>query len=213
LAYISHLLSDVIQYFFQVTGSYGWAIIIVSIILRIVVAPAQHVQMAQAKRTKVIEPLRKALEKKYKGDPKRIQEETMRLYKTHNIKPLAGCLPLLIQLPIIWAFFGALRALTYTGATSFWWIADLGQPDPWILPVLAGVTTFIQSKLTMPPTQGDTTSSTLLYMMPLLILWMSRSFAAGLSLYWVVSNVLSIVQQLVYPAGGRTRPSPKEAAS
>lgn len=213
MAYISHLLSDVIQYFFQLTGSYGWAIIIVSIILRVIVAPAQHVQTAQAKRTKVIEPLRKALEKKYKGDPKRIQEETMRLYKAHNIKPLAGCLPLLIQVPILWAFFGALRALTYTGAASFWWIADLGQPDPWILPVLAGVTTFIQSKLTMPATQGDTTSSTLLYMMPLLILWMARSFAAGLSLYWVVSNVLAIVQQLVYPAGGRTRPSPKEAAS
>jgi YidC/Oxa1 family membrane protein insertase len=213
LAYISHLLSDVIQYFFQLTGSYGWAIIIVSTILRIVVAPVQHVQMVQAKRTKGIEPLRKAIEKRYKGEPKRIQEETMRLYKTHNIKPLASCLPLLIQLPIVWAFFGALRDLTYTGATSFWWIADLGQPDPWILPVLAGATTFIQSKLTMPPTEGDTTSSTLLYMMPLLILWMSRSFAAGLSLYWVASNVLSIVQQLIYPAGGRSRPLPKEAAS
>lgn len=213
MAYISHLLADVIQYFFQLTGSYGWAIIIVSIILRVVVSPAQHVQTVQTKRTKAVEPLKKALEKKYKGDPKRIQEETMRLYKTHNIKPLAGCLPLLLQLPIVWAFFMALKALTYTGATSFWWMADLGQPDPWILPVLAGVTTFLQSKLTMPSTQGDTTSSTFLYMMPLLILWMSRSFPAGVSLYWVVSNVLSIAQQLVYPAGGRTRPSPKEAAS
>lgn len=213
MSYITRLLSDVIQYFFHLTGNYGWAIIIVSVILGILIAPAQHLQIVSAKRTKEIEPLRKAIEKRFKGDPKRIQEETMRLYRAHKVNPMAGCLPLLIQLPIIWAFFGALRNLTYTGVPSFFWIADLSKPDPWILPILAGVTTYLRSKLTTPPTEGDSTSQMIIYMMPLLIIWMSRSFAAGLSLYWVVSNLLSILQQLVYPAGKDRTPKPKEAVS
>ncbi len=213
MSYITKLLSDVIQYFFHLTGNYGWAIVIVSVILRLLVAPAQHAQIASVVRTKEVEPLRKAIEKRYKGDQKRIQEETLRLYRAHKINPMAGCLPLLIQLPILWAFFGALRSMNYAGVPSFLWIADLAKPDPWVLPILAGVTTFVQSKLTTPTTQADSTSQMMLYMMPLLIIWMSRSFAAGLSLYWVVSNLFAILQQLVYPAGKNRTPKPKEAVS
>ncbi|RJQ07642.1 MAG: protein translocase component YidC [Bacillota bacterium] len=214
MGYLTGLLSDVIQYFFSLTGNYGWAIIILTVILRILIAPAQHMQIASTRRTKEIEPLRKEIEKRYKGDPRRIQEETMRLYRSHKINPFAGCLPLLIQIPIIWAFFGALRSLEYVGVPAFLWVADLSKPDPWILPVLAGVTTFLQSKLTLPaPTDGDTTSQTMLYLMPLLIIWMSRSFAAGISLYWVASNIFAILQQLVYPAGKSRDRKPKEAVS
>lgn len=212
MSYLSSLLSDVIQTFYHLIGSYGWAIIVVSAILRILVAPAQHYQILSMRRMKEIEPLRKAIEKRYKGDPKRIQEETMRLYRAHKVNPMAGCLPMLVQIPILWGFFTALRNLHYLGPANFAWIANLAQPDPWILPILAGVTTFFQSKLTTPPTsQNDSTSLMLLYMMPLFIIWVSRQFPAGLALYWVVSNVLSIVQQLVVPPGGR-RPLKEEAS-
>ncbi len=214
MSYISGWFGSLIQYFFHLTGSYGWAIIILSVLLRILTAPVQHMQVLSARRMQAVEPLRKAIEKRYKGDPKRIQEETARLWKEHKVSPTAGCLPLLVQLPILWAFFGALSHLQYQGTASFWWIADLSRPDPWILPILAGVTTFLQSKLTMPNTQTDTASQTMLYMMPLLILWMSRSFAAGLSLYWVVTNLLAIAQQVIYPAGGRKRgPVPEKGAA
>jgi len=143
--------------FFQLTGNYGVAIIIVSVILRILIAPTQHYQIISGKRLKEVEPLRKALEKRYKGDPKRLQEETSRLYKEHKVNPMASCLPLLVQIPIIWAFFTALRTFEYLGPANFLWIADLSQPDLWILPIIAGVTTYLQSKLTMP-TGTDSTS-------------------------------------------------------
>jgi YidC/Oxa1 family membrane protein insertase len=197
--------------FFQLTGNYGVAIIIVSVILRILIAPTQHYQIISGKRLKEVEPLRKALEKRYKGDPKRLQEETSRLYKEHKVNPMASCLPLLVQIPIIWAFFTALRTFEYLGPANFLWIADLSQPDLWILPIIAGVTTYLQSKLTMP-TGTDSTSQMMQIMMPLLIIWFSRSFAAGLALYWVVSNIVSILQQLIVPAGGR-RIAPEEAKS
>ncbi|MEW6031894.1 MAG: YidC/Oxa1 family membrane protein insertase [Bacillota bacterium] len=200
--YIAGLVAEAINAFFQVTGNYGVAIIIVSVILRLIIAPAQHIQVASTRRIKEVEPLKKQIEKRYKGDPRRIQEETLRLYREHKINPTAGCLPMLLQIPIIWAFFVALRDFDYQGAASFLWIADLSQPDPWILPLLAGVTTYFVSKVTTPVTQ-DSTSQMMLYMMPLLLVWFARQFAAGLALYWVVSNIVSVLQQLIYPAGGR----------
>lgn len=211
--YIVKGLSDVIQFFFELTGSYGWAIIILTVIIRLLLAPLQHLQVKQAAKTRELEPLRKQIEKRFRGDPKRIQEETLRLYRAQKVNPMAGCLPLLVQLPILIAFFSALNNMHYSGVPAFWWIADLSKPDPIILPVLVGITTFVQSKQTTGPSQDDATSQMLLYLMPLLVAWMSTRFAAGLGLYWVVSNLVAILQQLVFPAGRTGKPKPKEAAS
>jgi len=215
IAWLAELFEGAVQSLFEATGNYGWAIIVFSVILRILIAPTQHMQIASSKRLREVEPLRKAIEKRYKGNPKRIQEETMRLYREYNISPLAGCLPMLLQIPIIWAFFIALRTFEYQGDAGFLWIEHLGQPDPWILPIIAGVTTFLQAKVTMPASSGDSpqqaTQQTFLYVMPLFIVWVSRQFPAGLALYWVVSNIVSILQQLIFPAGGRDEP--REAVS
>jgi len=206
LGFINQFFIDAINAIWQVTGDYGLAIIIFSVILRILIAPAQHIQMASTRRLREVAPLRQAIEKRYKGNPQRIQEETMRLYKEYNISPTASCLPFLLQIPIIWIFFSVMRNFEYLGPANFLWIADLSQPDLWILPILAGVTTFLQSKITMPPTDGENFSQTMLYVMPIFIIWVSRQVPAGLALYWVVSNVFAVVQQLVYPPGGRGEP-------
>lgn len=208
--FLADFFTNSIQALYGFTGNYGWAIILFSVILRILIAPTQHMQVASSRRLREIDPLRKAIEKRYKGDQKRIQEETMRLYKEYKINPMASCLPLLLQLPIIWAFFTALRTFEYVGPANFLWIGDLAAVDPWVLPILSGITTYVQSKVTMPPS-SDPTSQTMLYIMPIFIVWVSRQFPAGLALYWVTSNVVSILQQFIYPAGGRGEP--REAAS
>ncbi len=216
MSYIYHALTVAIEFFYRLTGNYGWAIIILSVLFSLLTAPVQHMQFKTTQRTQEFDKLRKEIEKRYKGDKKRIQEETVRLMRQQGFSPTAGCLPLIVQMFLVIAFFGALRSLKYTAAPSFYWIPDLALPDPWILPALAGVTTFLRSKLTTPQTADPNMqmqSQLLLYIMPIFVAWMATKLAAGLAIYWVVANVVSVVQQLVYPAGGRRRPSPKEAVS
>jgi len=213
VAFVSQFFIDTINAIWQVTGDYGLAIIIFSVLLNLLIAPAQHMQMASTRRLQEVAPLRQAIEKRYKGDSKRIQEETVRLYKEYNVSPTASCLPFLLQIPIIWIFFSVMRNFEYLGPANFLWIADLSQPDLWVLPILAGVTTFIQSKVTMPTATADGggTSQMMLYMMPIFLIWISRQFPAGLALYWVTSNTFRTLQQLIFPPGGRGEP--REAAS
>ena len=135
----------------------------------------------------------------------------MELYKENNYNPMSGCLILLIQMPIILAFFAVLRdPITYVFKSkavyeaiskNFLWITNLEQPDPWALPILAGVTTYLQTMLmtaSMPADpQTQASQKTMNIMMPLMIFWFAKSFASGLALYWVVGNIFQIVQQLI----------------
>jgi YidC/Oxa1 family membrane protein insertase len=217
---LSYWILQAINYLTDVTGNYGWAIIILSVVLSLATAPIQHLQLVNQSKTQEFDRQRKEIEKRYKGDKPRIQEETVRLMRSEKFSPLQGCLPMIIQIILIFAFFGALRSLTYTEAPSFLWIRDLAKPDLYVLPALAGLTTFVRSKLTTPPSMGadpsaQTQQKIMIYGMPVLVAYMSFKFAAGLALYWVVANVVSILQQLVYPAGGprRTKPLVETEAS
>ncbi|MFZ5649527.1 MAG: YidC/Oxa1 family membrane protein insertase [Bacillota bacterium] len=184
-------------------ASYGLAIIFFTVILKIVLYPLTLKQMKSMYMMQKLGPKIKEIQDKYKSkDPQKMQQKVMDLYREHNVNPMAGCLPLLIQMPILIALFEALRKFPYADEkhASFLWIPNLSQIDnsfyfvdiP-MLAVLAAVTTFLQTKLTT--NMADQTQKIMLYTMPLMIGYFATQVPAGLALYWVAFNVLGIVQQ------------------
>lgn len=193
---------------------YAMAIIITTILFKLILLPVNLSQSKSSKKMNEIQPKLKELQTKYKDDPQTMQAKMSELYREHKYNPASGCLVLLLQLPIIFAFFKVMRdpvtfAFTEPGFyesmnMNFFWIKDLNIPDPymWGLPLLAAATTYFQS-LTMTQSQGNTdpqAQSSMKMMntfMPIMIFFAARGFAAGLALYWVVSNTFTIVQQLI----------------
>lgn len=178
--------------------SYGIAIIIFTIIARTCLLPLSLKQSKTTARMGVIQPELKKLQEKYKNDPQRQQTEMMKLYKEHNISPLGGCLPMLIQFPLIIALFYVFQKFDYQGA-GFLWMKDLMSPDPYyILPVLSALTTYFSSKI-MAPATGDGANSTAMMttVMAIVFGFMSVKFPGALVLYWTVSNIFQMIQSYV----------------
>lgn len=179
--------------------SYGLAIILLTILVKMVLYPLTHKQMHSMIEMQKIQPKVKEIQNKYKDkDPKKMQEKVMELYKEHGVNPMAGCLPLLIQMPILIALYRALIKYKFVDIThaSFFWVSSLSDKDPYfILPVLAGATTYIQSKMTT--SMADPTQRAMLMTMPVFIAWISSTVPAGLALYWVVFNITGIAQQYI----------------
>lgn len=155
------------------------------------------------RRMQELQPKVQELQKKYKNNPQKAQKAVLELYQAEKINPFSGCLPLLIQMPILFALFSALRGFfdpaTNPGVrmehANFLWVPNLGSRDPYfILPILVAVTTFLQQKASMVNPQ-DQSQKTMLIVMPLLIGWMSSQFSAGLALYWVVFSLMGILEQ------------------
>lgn len=184
--------------------SYGIAIILLTLIIKLILAPLTAKQINSMGAMQTLQPKIKELQKKYKNNPKKMQAEMSKLYKETGVNPLSGCLPLLIQMPFLIAIFYALREYPYDPAyESFLWLSSLGQPDPtYVLPVLSAVSTFLIQKQ-MSGTQIAASESQakqqkiMSYIMPLFIGWISISFPSGLVIYWVVSNVFQWLQQFV----------------
>lgn len=188
-------------------ANYGLAIIFMTIIIKMALYPLTNIQMKSMRGMQEIQPKMKEIQQKYSGDPEKIQSETMKLYKESGVNPLSGCLPLLIQMPILIAFYSALLKFKYVipSHAVFIWVPNLSAPDPfYLLPILAGLTTFIQQKISTVDAK-DPTQRTMLMFMPLFIGWMATRFAAGLALYWVMFNLLSILQQLYVNYSNRNR--------
>lgn len=179
--------------------SYALAIIILTILIKAVLFPLTQKQMVSMRRMTEIQPKIKAIQDKYKGkDPQKMQQKIMEIYKENNVNPMAGCLPILIQMPILIALFRSLLKIEFLDTThaGFFWIPILSSTDPlYILPVLAALTTFMQTKLTTSTT--DQTQRMMLYMMPLFIGWFSTQMPSGLVLYWVMFNILGFAQQFL----------------
>lgn len=210
--------------------SFGIAIVLLTIVIKLIISPIFQYQLTTSRRVQAeqrrIAPHLAALRKKYKKDPQRLNQETMALYKEHNINPLAqmsGCLPALIQSPILIALFYVIRdAHTTFHIQNFQFLsihldkacADFahGQaPIALILPLLAGLTTFVQTKMMTPPGQiADPTQAAMTQnmtlIMPVFIGFISLQFAAALALYWVVSNLFSIGQQYFITGWGSLSP-------
>lgn len=208
-------LSQSIQFLYSVSAgigipSYGLAIILFTVVVKAVLFPLTYRQLSSMRKLQELAPKQQEIQKKYKKDPQRAQQEVMKLYQKEGVNPFMGCLPLLIQMPILYALFRALTAFfdpvhhpAYVDMSraSFLWIGSLGTPDPIILPILAGVGTFLQQWVGMNrgagTGAGDQTQRTMLYIMPIFMAWISRSFPAGLALYWVVFSVVSIAENWI----------------
>lgn len=195
--------SDLIQFCYGLTADAGWAnyglaIILMTLLIKVVLYPLTHSSMKSMREMQALQPKLKEMQARYKDTPEKLQAETMKLYQEHGVNPLGGCLPILLQMPIILAFYKALSHMEYKVIehAGFLWVPNLSKPDPWLLlPLLAGLTTFLQQKISTVDTK-DPTQRTMLFVMPVFIAYIAWKMAAGLALYWVVFNLLSIVQQL-----------------
>ena len=204
---IADLIIKVMDGLYQVTAaigfpSYALAIILISILLKLVLYPLMQKQMKSTMNMQEVQPKLEYVQKKYKNNPEKMNEEVMKLYKEYDINPMAGCLPLLIQMPILIGLFMALRQYNFDPIehATFFWVPNLGLPDPMhILPVLVALTMYAQQKVTMSSTAGNEQTAqmmkTMLYMMPAMMLFVCWTMPAGLCLYWAFFSVLSIVQQ------------------
>ena len=181
----------------NVVASYGITIILLTIIVRLVLTPLTITQTRSMARMQKIQPQLKELQKKYKDDKQKLQQETMAFYKENNVNPLAGCLPLILQMPVFFALFRTLREPTEKVTSvigdnlSFLWL-ELDKPDPYyILVILMVATMFLSTKLTTT----DPKQSKIMYILPVVFGFISFRFEAGILLYWVTTNVWSIGQQ------------------
>lgn len=184
--------------------NYGVAIILLTILVRILFWPLTHKSTVGMKKMQEIQPLMKEIQKKFKDNPQRLQQETWALYRDHKVNPMSSCLPMLIQIPVFIALFNVLRSAVELRYAPFLWIADLSEPEglfaSWfpfgglnILPILMAATMALQSALT--PSTGDKNQQRMMMVfMPVMMLVMFYSFPSALSLYWTLSQVFSIVQ-------------------
>jgi YidC/Oxa1 family membrane protein insertase len=191
----------------NVNVSYGVAIILFTIIVRIILLPLNIKQTRSQVRMQEVQPEVKKLQEKYKNDPQKSQQEMMKLYKEKGVNPMGGCLPLIVQLPILWALFYVFRSIQpidpATGQTvtvSFLWITNLFNYDQlFILPVLSGLTTYLSSKMIAPVADSAQAkqTSTMNIGMSIFMVFMAWKFTAALVLYWVANNLIQMGQTVL----------------
>ncbi len=186
------LLRNIIEFFYGITHSYGVAIILLTVVIKLVLYPLTIKQIKSMREMAKIQPLVKELQQKYKNNPQELNKKTMELYKEHGVNPFGGCLPMLIQLPILWILFRLLNGYNF-GGSKFLGLWDLSKPDPYyVLPILIVILSFLQQKVMSP---GDDTSQnkTMLIIMPLFIGYISLKLPTGVVLYWGISSFLDII--------------------
>lgn len=190
MQWLSDLMKVLLEAAYTVTGNWGLAIILLTVAVRALMYPLTVRQSEGMEVMKRLQPKIQELQKRYRDRPEELQRRMLELYRENNYSPFSGCLPLLLQFPILIGLFNVLR--TYPFDSGFLWL-DLSTPDPYyILPILSGVTTYAQM---MQTATGDPSQRVMMLLMPLFIGWISISFPGGLVLYWVVSNLLGMVQQ------------------
>ena len=186
-----------LQEFYKISHNYGLAIILLTLVIRVFLAPLSYKSFKSMKSMQKLQPEIRKIQKKYKGDRAAMNKAVMELYKTHKVNPLGGCLPMLLQLPIFIGLYNLLaNTIELRHSPFFLWIHDLSAKDPYyILPIIMGITMLIQQKMT--PSTMDPTQSKLMLFMPIMFTFFFLNFPAGLVLYWMVNNLLTIGQQYV----------------
>jgi YidC/Oxa1 family membrane protein insertase len=177
--------------------NYFLTICIFTLIIKSIILPLTIKQTKMTLKTQELQPKLKALQEKYKNDPKTLQQKQMEMYKENGANPLMGCLPLLVQLPIFMAMYTVIRLYHFNGI-GFLWVKDLGAPDKsFILPILSGLSTYL-SMLIVQPKGNDPSAKTQKQMgifMSLFSVYIGFQFKAGLVLYWIIGNVIQMLQQ------------------
>ncbi|PIS46632.1 MAG: hypothetical protein COT17_07585 [Elusimicrobia bacterium CG08_land_8_20_14_0_20_51_18] len=211
---LAKLANSALQYFYKLSGNYGIAIVLLSIVLQIIIFPLGLKSYKAMAIMKKIQPEMQALQTKYKSDPKRMNMEVMDLYKKHGANPLSGCWPMLLQIPVFFALFTALRnSWDLHGASFALWIKDLSAADSLFghlpesvplaggmtlggpLPFIMGALMFLQQTMSPQPA-GDPTQAKIMKWMPVLFTFMFLSFPSGLVIYWIINSLFSIGQTL-----------------
>ncbi len=200
------LLVPTLNFFHMIIPNYGIAIILLTFLVRIIFWPLTHKSTVSMKKMQELQPKLKEIQKQFKDNPQKMQQETWAVYRENKVNPMSSCLPMLIQIPVFIALFTVLRSAVELRYAPFLWIVDLSEPENLlagvlpmplnILPFLMSATMALQSYLT--PSAGDPQQQKMMMiMMPIMMLFMFYSFPSALSLYWTVSQVLSIVQMLM----------------
>ncbi|MBI5243817.1 MAG: membrane protein insertase YidC [Elusimicrobia bacterium] len=194
---IGRMALQVLYALHRFTGNYGWAIILMTIFLQVLLSPLTYKQMKSAAIMKKLQPELTRIQQKFAKDPQRLNQEMMGLYRRHGANPLGGCLPLLVQMPIFIALFNALRgAWELHGAGWIFWIKDLSAHDPYyVLPLIMGGVMFLQSRMN-PVQAADPMQAKMFQYMPVIFTFMFLKFPAGLVLYWLTNSVLGLLQQM-----------------
>jgi YidC/Oxa1 family membrane protein insertase len=200
---IARFFLVVLQWLNKFTHNWGWAIIILTILIKVVLYPLQHKWMLSMKKIQKVQPKMEAIKAKYRkhrSDPEQRQKmntEMMKLYQQEGINPAGGCLPMVIQFPIFLGFYNLLsHAIELRGAPFMLWIHDLSAKDPtYVLPILMTIAMFIQQMIT--PTSADPAQRRMFLIMPIVFGWIFKEFPSGLVVYWLVQNILTIVQQMI----------------
>ncbi|MDE2782725.1 MAG: membrane protein insertase YidC [Gemmatimonadota bacterium] len=180
--------------------SYGWVLIVIGIGIRVVMWPLNRKMMLSQVKTMAVQPLAEEIKRKYGNDPQRMQQETLKLYKEHGVNPLAGCLPMMIPMPVLIALFFVFQNTIEMRGVPFMWLPDLSAPDPfYILPVFMGASLYLTQLLTMriSGSAGNPQMKMMLYMMPILLTVLFWRFPSGLNLYYATMNLASIPQQIL----------------
>ncbi len=205
--------------------NYGWVIIVLTILIKITLYPLTKQSYESMKKTQLLQPEIQKIKEKYKGDNQRIQKETMALYSKYGVNPAGGCLPMLLQMPILFALFTFFKVMIEIRQQPFiWWITNLSAPDviytlPFRIPifnvdqisglaVLLGITMFLQQKMTMK----DPSQKAMVYIMPIMFTLMFMAFPSGLNLYYFMFNLLSIAQQYYINKHGEQKLEPVPAS-
>jgi YidC/Oxa1 family membrane protein insertase len=199
---------------YKYVGNYGIAIILLTVVTKVLFYPLTVKSMRSMKAMQALQPQVNALRNKYKSDPQRLQKETLELYRKHKVNPMGGCLPMVAQIPIFYALYLALSVSVELQNAKFLcvgrlfgvdlWICDLAAHDPtYVLPILMGITMFVQQKMT--PTTGDPRQAKMMLVMPFVFTFMFLNLPSGLVLYWTVSNMLQIAQQRLMDRHARER--------
>ncbi len=204
-------LGYILEFLYGLIGNYGLSIMALTFIVKAALYPLYLKQIKSTAKMGDFRPQMQDIQRKYAHDKTLMNQKMSELYKEEGINPAAGCLPILIQMPIIFGLFSLLRdpkavfegneEMIFASHESFLWVADLSQPDIWILPILAGIGTFIAfsqtSKHTMAGMDGQPgmggMAAMMKYFFPVMIVLMARNFAAGLALYWFFGQVVQIL--------------------
>jgi YidC/Oxa1 family membrane protein insertase len=197
----------VLHFFHRFTGSYGLDIILLTVLIKLLMAPLTHKSFVSMKQMQKLQPQMEKLKERYGSDKEKLNKEIMELYRRNGVNPLGGCLPMVLQFPVFIGLYNALSTPIELRHAPFLWIRDLSRPDweslpiafgEWhfgipILTVLMGASMFLQQWMT--PSAGDPNQRKIMMLMPLMFTFMFVSFPAGLTVYWLVNNILTIAQQ------------------
>ncbi len=201
--FLAKPLMIVLNFFYKYIHNYGVAIILLTLLIKLIFYPLTQKSYESMKKMKDLQPHINRIKEQYKNDKAKLNQEIMELYKKYKVNPFGGCLPMIIQIPVFFALYKALLNsielrhapfISHIPFTDKVWLVDLSVKDPYyITPILMGLSMFVQQKMT--PTGGDALQEKLMYFMPIFLTFLFLNFPSGLVIYWLANNILSIIQQ------------------